>query len=111
MQTLLLKDKEVLRFDFEEYRFQVVNAELLPYCMRDFLPMSDEGLPQRQGQACLQAGSRLPKGGEWETTAVPVQGFSGSSSLPSGPMIFFGFLLFLPAGSSALWEYFSLGPV
>lgn len=42
---------------------------------------------------------------------VMVQESSGSISLPSVPMIFFGFFPFLPAGNSAPREYLSLGAV
>lgn len=51
MKTLMMKDHEVMRFDLEEYKFQVVDKELLPYCLKDFLPLTEEGLvPNRIGR-------------------------------------------------------------
>ena len=38
------------------------------------------------------------------------EGSSGSTSLPSGPITFLGFLPFLPAGKRAEHEYPSRGP-
>lgn len=48
MKTLMMKDNEVLKFDFEEYDFHVVNEKLLPYCLRDFLPINVEALTPRE---------------------------------------------------------------
>jgi len=48
MKQLMLKNRQVMDFDTNEFLFRVTEPSLLPYSLLDYLPLSSDGLNARE---------------------------------------------------------------